>query len=287
MQVFLPPEIGFCFGVKRALRLVTSELKEARKIYSLGSLIHNPQVIEDLKRKGVVFVSDLSQVKGGTVIIRSHGVDQALIRQAKERGLEVIDATCPYVAKVQKIAKFLSQKSYRIVIVGLSTHPEIKGVMASVGERKTYVVKDSQQIKKIPLTGKIGVVAQTTESLDNFSDIVKNLVKRGKECRVFNTICKVIRRRQEETKELAKKVEAVVVVGGHNSSNTSQLVRLSQSMGVKTYFVEKEEDLDSVDWQGIKKVGITGGTSTPEELIVKIRNRLGPCSVTYKLLRNE
>ena len=272
--MFLPPEIGFCFGVKRALRLVTSELKKTRKIYSLGHLIHNPQVIEDLKRKGVVFVSNLSQVKRGTVIIRSHGVDPSLIRQAKERGLKVIDATCPYVVKVQKIAEFLSQKSYRIVIVGLSTHPEIKGVMATVGERKTYVVKDPQQIKEIPFTGKIGVVAQTTESLDNFSDIVKNLVKRGKECRVFNTICKVIRRRQEETKKLAKKVEAVVVVGGHNSSNTSQLARLSQSMGVKTYFVEKEEDLDSLDWQGIKKVGITGGTSTPEELIVKIRNRL-------------
>ena len=274
MQVFLPPEIGFCFGVKRALRLVTSELKREREIYSLGDLIHNPQVIEDLKRKGVVFVSNLSQVKRGTVIIRSHGVDPSLIGQAKERGLKVIDATCPYVVKVQKIAEFLSQKSYRIVIVGLSTHPEIKGVMATGRERKTYVVKDPQQIKEIPFTGKIGVVAQTTESLDNFSDIVKNLVKRGKECRVFNTICKVIRRRQKETKKLAKKVEAVVVVGGHNSSNTSQLARLSQSMGVKTYFVEKEEDLDSLDWQGIKKVGITGGTSTPEELIVKIRNRL-------------
>ena len=279
MQVFLPPEIGFCFGVKRALRLVTNELKKEGKIYSLGGLIHNPQVIEDLKRKGVVFVSDLSQVKGGTVIIRSHGADPSLIRRAKGKGLKVIDATCPYVAKVQKIAKFLSQNSYRIVIVGLSTHPEIKGVMASVGERKTFVVKDSQEIKKIPFTGKIGVVVQTTESLDNFSDIVKNLVKRGKECRVFNTICKVIRRRQEETKKLAKKVEVLIVVGGHNSSNTSQLAKLSQSMGVKTYFVEKEEDLDSVEWQGIKRVGITGGTSTPEELIVKIRNRLGRFSV--------
>ena len=279
MQVLLPPEIGFCFGVKRALRLVTNELKKEGKIYSLGDLIHNPQVIEDLKRKGVVFVSDLSQVKGGTVIIRSHGADPSLIRRAKEKGLKVIDATCPYVAKVQKIAKFLSQNSYRIVIVGLSTHPEIKGVMASAGERKTFVVKDPQEIKKIPFTGKIGVVVQTTESLDNFSDIVKNLVKRGKECRVFNTICKVIRRRQEETKKLAKKVEVLIVVGGHNSSNTSQLAKLSQSMGVKTYFVEKEEDLDSVEWQGIKRVGITGGTSTPEELIVKIRNRLGQFSV--------
>ncbi len=279
MQVFLPPEIGFCFGVKRALRLVTNELKTTRKIYSLGDLIHNPQVIEDLKRKGVIFVSDLSQVKEGTVIIRSHGVDPSLIRRAKEKCLKVIDATCPYVAKVQKIAKLLSQNSYRIVIVGLSTHPEVRGVVASVGEGKSFVIEDPQEIKKIPFTGKMGVVVQTTESLDNFSDIVKNLVKRGKECRIFNTICKVIRRRQEETKKLAKKVEVIIVVGGHNSSNTSQLARLSQSMGVKTCFVEKEEDLDSVEWRGIKRVGITGGTSTPEELIVKIRNRLGQFSV--------
>lgn len=280
MQVFLPPEIGFCFGVKRALNLVIDELKREEKIYSLGDLIHNPQVIEDLKRKGVVFVSSLSQVKKGTVIIRSHGADPSLIRKAREKGLKVIDATCPYVAKVQRIAKFLSQKSYRIVIVGLSTHPEIKGVMASVAGKKTYVVKDPQEIERIPFTGKMGVVVQTTESLDNFSNIVKNLVKRGKECRVFNTICKVIRRRQEETKKLAKKVEVMIVVGGHNSSNTSQLARLSQSMGVKTYFMEREKDLDSIDWQGIKRVGLTGGTSTPEELIVKIRDRLGQFSVT-------
>jgi 4-hydroxy-3-methylbut-2-enyl diphosphate reductase len=280
MQVFLPPEIGFCFGVKRALSLVLDELKREEKIYSLGDLIHNPQVIEDLKRKGVVFVSSLSQVKKGTVIIRSHGVDPSLIRKAREKELKVIDATCPYVAKVQRIAKFLSQKSYRIVIVGLSTHPEIKGVMASVEGKKTYVVKDPQEIEGIPFTGKMGVVVQTTESLDNFSNIVKNLVKRGKECRVFNTICKVIRRRQEEAKKLAKKVEVVIVVGGHNSSNTSQLARLSQSMGVKTYLMEREEDLDSIDWQGIKRVGLTGGTSTPEELIVKIRDRLGQFSVT-------
>ena len=280
MQVFLPPEIGFCFGVKRALNLVIDELKREEKIYSLGDLIHNPQVIEDLKKKGVVFVSSLSQVKKGTVIIRSHGADPSLIRKAREKGLKVIDATCPYVAKVQRIAKFLSQKSYRIVIVGLSTHPEIKGVMASVAGKKTYVVKDAQEIERIPFTGKMGVVVQTTESLDNFSNIVKNLVKRGTECRVFNTICKVIRRRQEETKKLAKKVEVVIVVGGHNSSNTSQLARLSQSMGVKTYFMEREKDLDSIDWQGIKRVGLTGGTSTPEELIVKIRDRLGQFSVT-------
>ncbi len=280
MQVFLPPEIGFCFGVKRALNLVIDELKREEKIYSLGDLIHNPQVIEDLKRKGVVFVSSLSQVKKGTVIIRSHGADPSLIRKAREKGLKVIDATCPYVAKVQRIAKFLSQKSYRVVIVGLSTHPEIKGVMASVAGKKTYVVKDAQEIERIPFTGKMGVVVQTTESLDNFNNIVKNLVKRGKECRVFNTICKVIRRRQEETKKLAKKVEVMIVVGGHNSSNTSQLARLSQSMGVKTYFMEREKDLDSIDWQGIKRVGLTGGTSTPEELIVKIRDRLGQFSVT-------
>jgi 4-hydroxy-3-methylbut-2-enyl diphosphate reductase len=280
MQVFLPPEIGFCFGVKRALSLVLDELKREEKIYSLGDLIHNPQVIEDLKRKGVVFVSSLSQVKKGTVIIRSHGVDPSLIRKAREKELKVIDATCPYVAKVQRIAKFLSQKSYRIVIVGLSTHPEIKGVMANVEGKKTYVVKDPQEIEGITFTEKMGVVVQTTESLDNFSNIVKNLVKRGKECRVFNTICKVIRRRQEEAKKLAKKVEVVIVVGGHNSSNTSQLARLSQSMGVKTYLMEREEGLDSIDWQGIKRVGLTGGTSTPEELIVKIRDRLGQFSVT-------
>jgi len=274
MQVILPQKIGFCFGVKRALKLALNEIKKGEKTYTLGDLIHNPQVVEDLRRKGIESIESLSQIRKGTLIIRSHGADPSLIEEAKKRKLRVLDGTCPYVLEVQNIAKSLSQKSYTIVIIGKDTHPEVRGVVASVKKGEIYVVENCQEVEKIPFSKKMGIVVQTTESLDNFGNIVKNLIKKGKECRVFNTICKIIRGRQKETYKLAREVEAVIVVGGYNSSNTYQLVKLCRSLGVKTYFIEREEDLETEKWKGIKKIGITGGTSTPKETIEKIKNRL-------------
>ena len=274
MQVFLPQEIGFCFGVKRALKLVLNEIKRNGKIYTLGDLIHNSQVVEDLERKGIESIESLSQIKEGTLVIRSHGVDLSLIEEAKKRKIRVLNATCPHVVEVQNIVKSLSQKSYLVVIVGSNTHPEVKGLMASVKNGKVYVVKNEREAEKLPSVRKMGIVAQTTESLDNFSNIVKNLIRKGKECRAFNTICRIIRERQEGILKLAEKTQAVIVIGGYNSSNTRQLVKLCRSSGAKTYFIEKEEDLDIEELKGIKRIALTGGTSTPRETIEKIKNKL-------------
>lgn len=274
MQVFLPQEIGFCFGVKRALKLVLNEIKRNGKIYTLGDLIHNSQVVEDLERKGIESIDSLSQIKEGTLVIRSHGVDLSLIEEAKKRKIRVLNATCPHVVEVQNIVKSLSQKSYLVVIVGSNTHPEVKGLMASVKNGKVYVVKNEREAEKLPSVRKMGIVAQTTESLDNFGNIVKNLIRKGKECRAFNTICRIIRERQEGILKLAEKTQAVIVIGGYNSSNTRQLVKLCRSSGAKTYFIEKEEDLDIEELKGIKRIALTGGTSTPRETIEKIKNKL-------------
>ncbi len=274
MQIFLPEKIGFCFGVKRALKLTLNEIKRNGKVYILGDLIHNPQVTENLRRRGIKSIEDLSQIREGTLIIRSHGEDPSVIKEARKRKLRVLDTTCPYVLRVQKIVRSLSQKSYQVIIVGTATHPEVKGVIANVTKGRVYVVKNSQEAEKLPFLKKVGIVAQTTENVENFNHIVKNLTKKTRECRIFNTICRIIRERQEETKKLAREVEAVIVVGGHNSSNTHQLVKLCQSLEVKTCFVEKEEELNMKEWKGIKRVGITGGTSTPKEVIEKIKNKL-------------
>ncbi len=274
MQVFLPQEIGFCFGVKRALKLVLNEIKRNGKIYTLGDLIHNSQVVEDLERKGIESIENLSQIKEGTLVIRSHGVDLSLIEEAKKRKIRVLNATCPHVVEVQNIVKSLSQKSYLVVIVGSNTHPEVKGLMASVKNGKVCVVKNERETEKLPSVRKMGIVAQTTESLDNFSNIVKNLIRKGKECRAFNTICRIIRERQEGILKLAEKTQAVIVIGGYNSSNTRQLVKLCRSSGAKTYFIEKEEDLDVEELKGIKRIALTGGTSTPRQTIEKIKNKL-------------
>ena len=274
MQVFLPQEIGFCFGVERALKLVLDEIKRGGKTYTLGDLIHNSQVVENLKRKGIESIENLSQIKEGTLVIRSHGVDPSLIEEAKKRKIRVLNATCPHVVEVQNIVKSLSQKSYLVVIVGSNTHPEVKGLMASVKNGKVYIVKNEREAEKLPSVRKMGIVAQTTESLDNFSNIVKNLIRKGKECRAFNTICRIIRERQEGILKLAEKTQAVIVIGGYNSSNTRQLVKLCRSSGAKTHFIEKEKDLDIEELKGIKRIALTGGTSTPRETIEKIKNKL-------------
>jgi len=272
MRIYLPRKMGFCFGVKKAIARVEDELKRGNdKIYCLGDLIHNPKVMEDLKRKGLKVIQDINQVKEGTVFTRAHGVDYKIVEEGKKKGLKIVETTCPYVLKVQKIARALAKKSYQIIMVGSVDHPEVKAVISNTPTDKLYVVKDPEQVMNIPLGEKVGVIAQTTESLDNFENIVKNLIKYGFEIRIFNTLCEVVRERQKETLNLAKKVEAMLVVGGHNSSNTGQLVRLCRSIGVRTYFVEGEEDINYKEIEKMEKIGITGGTSTPEKMIRNIK----------------
>jgi len=276
MQVIIPQKMGFCFGVKRALKLVKDEAKKDKKVYTLGDLIHNPQVVEELKKEGIKPIADLSQVKKGTIVIRAHGVDPSLKEKAVKKGLKVVDATCPYVLKVQKIAELISQKSYKIIVVGTASHPEIIGVTAKINKGKFYVIRTPQEVQKLPFIKKMGVIVQTTESLDNFRNIVKDLIKKSEECRVFNTICEVIKQRQEDAKNLSAEVEAMIVVGGHNSSNTYQLVKLCRNIGVKTSFIEKEDDLSLTEekYKNFNKVGIIGGTSTPKEVLKRVKEKL-------------
>lgn len=274
MKVFVPPKMGFCFGVRRALRLVEDELRKGEKLYSLGYLIHNPQVVEKLARRGVETVFELSQIKEGTVVIRCHGLSPSLKKQVLKRGLKVMDTTCPYVLRAQKTARFLSREFYTVVVIGLCDHPEVQGIIGNVERGKVYIIRNSQEAENLPFMKKMGVLVQTTETLDNFRNIVKNLVQKTEECRIFNTICKVIIKRRRLVRDLARKVEAMVVVGGRNSANTCQLAEMCRAMGVDTYFVEKGEDLKSAQLKGIEKIGVVGGTSTPEKAVEEIKNEL-------------
>lgn len=269
MKILLPLELGFCLGVKRAVERAKESLKKDKKVFSLGWLIHNPQVIEELEKKGVKTVNSLSQIKEGTLIIRSHGAPLSLIKEAKKRGLKIVDATCPYVRKVQNLAKKLKKDSYQVVIIGSPEHPEVKGVLSGLGkEGKT--VASPEEAKKIGEVKKLGVVVQTTENLDNFLKCVKNLLAKAEEVRIFNTICKVIQERQEATLRIAREAELMVVVGGKNSSNTRKLFELCQKEGKKTYFIEEAQELKKKKLEGFKKIGITGGTSTPLSEIEKV-----------------
>jgi len=272
MKIYLPEKIGFCFGVKRAVVSVEEELKKKRgEVYSLGDLIHNPQVMEELIKRGLKIISDLSGVKGGTVFTRAHGIDHNLIEEAEKREIRIIETTCPYVLRIQKIAHNLAEKFYHIVIVGSRDHPEIKSLISNTPTKNLYIVRTPEEVSQIPPVKKIGVLVQTTESLDNFKNIVNNLLEDRLEVRVFNTICRVVSERQEEAKKLARKVEGMIIVGGYKSSNTQKLVKLCQEIGTKTYFVEKKEDIDYQEIMRLNSVGITGGTSTPEKTIKEIK----------------
>lgn len=279
MKVLIPNQIGFCFGVKHAIELVEDELKKGNSdIYCLGELIHNPGVMHSLAQRGVRVISSFDQIKTGTVFTRAHGISHDLLQEGKTRGLRIIQTTCPYVMRVQRITRELASHSYHIVIVGSVEHPEVQAVVANTPTKKLSVIKEGRDVSTIPDVEKIGVVAQTTESLDNFRNIVKNLIKDRLEIRVFNTLCKVVVDRQEEAKELAKKVEAMVVVGGTQSSNTQKLAQICCANGVKTYLIDKPEDIDFDELKKLKSIGITGGTSTPEEMIKDIKKFLNHMS---------
>ncbi|RLE13629.1 4-hydroxy-3-methylbut-2-enyl diphosphate reductase [Candidatus Aerophobetes bacterium] len=278
MKVYLPRKIGFCVGVRQAIRMVEEELKKKEEIYCLGDLIHNPVVMSELASRGLKVLSDVTRIKKGTVFTRAHGVERAILEEAAKRGLRMVETTCPYVSRVQRIARNLSVQSYHIVVIGSAKHPEVRSVVSDLPTKKLSIVKTIKEIEKIPRVKKMGIVAQTTESLDNFKNIVKNLIENrledGLETRVFNTVCSVVRERQKETKELAGKVEAMIVVGGYKSSNTQKLAEICRNMGVRTYLIEKEEDIDLEEVKKINTVGITGGTSTPEKVIRNLEKKL-------------
>lgn len=282
MKIYVPQKRGFCFGVEKAIIRTEEELEKGDEVYCLGDLIHNPRVMDKLRQKGLKVISDLSKIKKGTVITRAHGVNQALVNEAQEKGIKIVETTCPYVLRVQKIARSLVEQSYTIVVVGSAEHPEIKSLIANVSAGKVYVVKNPHEVLRVP-GKKIGVVAQTTESLDNFKNIVKNLIKSRLEIRVFNTICRVVDERREEIKSLANKVDTMIVVGGYHSSNTSKLAKLCEELGMRTFFVEKKEDINFREMKKLNNIGITGGTSTPEKTIKEIYNML--CDVNKKSVK--
>lgn len=283
MKVYLPRKIGFCFGVRQAINMVEEELKKGnREVYCLGDLIHNPGVMRQLTSKGLKVICNLTQVKRGAIFTRAHGVNHTILEEGTKRGLRIVQTTCPYVLRLQKITQNLASQSYHIVIVGSAEHPEIKAVVCNTPSEKLNVISSAQEIKKIPPGKKIGVVAQTTESLDNFKNIMKNLIESRLEMRVFNTICRVVRERQRETKELARKVEAMVVVGGHQSSNTQKLAEICRSKGVKTYLVESVEDINLEEIRKLSSIGITGGTSTSEKMIKDLKKALLTNKLTNK-----
>ena len=274
MKVVLAETAGFCIGVKRALEMVLKAINENQpKIYTYGPLIHNPQVLELLRERGITILKPGEEIPAGLVVIRAHGIPLQERRLLEQAGGRIIDATCPRVAKVQAIIRRWAAKGCATLIVGDADHPEVRGLLGYT-EGRGYVVSTSQDVADLPDLNSLIVVAQTTQSESQFEATVHEITGRFPQAQIFNTICDATASRQAEVQELSRQADALIVVGGRNSGNTQRLVEISQATGIPTYHVETEQELDLVEISRYQTVAVTAGASTPNWLIGNVVNTL-------------
>ena len=276
MRVVLAKKIGFCFGVRRAIEMAEAALKNKETVYSLGSIIHNKQVVNKLSEKGLRVIKDIGKVKKGVIVVSSHGISPEIASRIRKRGLRFIDTTCPFVRKAQRIGRSLSDAHYDVIIVGDSSHPEVKALVGFVSGN-VFVVKDKNEAKRLNLrpNGRFSIISQTTQSVDNFLDVAKAILdKRPKELKVINTICKDVEARQEAARALTKVVDKMLVVGGKTSANTKRLYDVCRRISGKVYRIETDEDLDSAWFKTGRVVGITSGSSTPDWIVRRVVNKV-------------
>ena len=264
MRVEVARYAGICYGVERALQLAEEAAVSGTPVHTLGPLIHNPQAVTALRERGVEVANTLDDAPTGTLVIRTHGVEPALIEAARDKGLDVVDATCPHVSKAHEAAEELKRGGYTVVIVGEADHPEVEGIMAHAGG-EALVVSSAEELPDRMPTRRVGVVVQTTQSLRRLNEIVAAIIPRASEVRVFNTICSATSKRQQSAEELAENVDVMIVVGGHNSGNTTRLAEICAAVNPRVHHVETADDLDPAWFAGAESVGVTAGASTPDE----------------------
>ena len=280
-HILVAEHAGVCYGVERALNKAYEAAGQATApVNTLGPLIHNPRVVLELEDAGVGLAESLSDCKGGTVVVRAHGVVPQTIEDARDRGLEVVDATCPYVKKVHHAASRLSAEGYQVLVVGESGHPEVEGIMGHAGQGPR-VVSDVEDIAGLELGDRVGVVVQTTQTDERLAQVAAALVARCREVRVVNTICKATHERQQSAAALACSVDAMIVIGGKNSGNTRRLYQICAESCARTYHIESSDELDPAWFDACSRVGVTAGASTPaahiNQVIELLREFGGSC----------
>ena len=278
MEVIKAKSAGFCFGVKKAMETVYQqiELNNNKKIYTFGPLIHNEEVVKELKSKGVEVVDSVDELKAlkeGVVIIRSHGVSKDIYKILEERGIECVDATCPFVKRIHKIVDKESAAGKKIIIIGNDGHPEVEGIKgwsntpATVIENKDEALKFSCKSEE-----KICIVSQTTFNYNKFQELVEIFQKKGYDISVVNTICNATEERQTEAKQLAVSADVMIVIGGTHSSNTRKLYEICKNECQETHFIQTLDDLNLELPKSVRLVGITAGASTPNNIIEEVQN---------------
>ncbi|MDI6631474.1 MAG: 4-hydroxy-3-methylbut-2-enyl diphosphate reductase, partial [Thermoanaerobacteraceae bacterium] len=267
MEVKRAAWAGFCFGVKRAIDLaLKARAENTGPLFTLGPLIHNPQVVKFLADQGIQAIEELAAVKEGTLIIRSHGVEPEVLAAAQKTGLAVVDATCPFVKRAQQLARDLTAQGYTVVVVGDRNHPEVKGIVGWAGGQ-AQVVENPEEAAALPAFPRLGIIAQTTQPQANFEAVAEVLQQRNAEVKVFSTTCHAVAKRQQAALDLSRQVDVMVVVGGYASANTQKLTRLCLATGTPTYHIETADELKPEWFAGVKVAGLTAGASTPDWII--------------------
>ena len=290
MEIKVAKTAGFCFGVERAVDKVYEQAGK-KNIYTYGPIIHNETVVEDLEKKGVKVlhnIEELEELKEGTVVIRSHGVAKDVYDLMDKKGLQLVDATCPYVKKIHNIVKKASEEGQQVLIIGNPKHPEVEGIYGWC-ESKPFVVETMEELEKMEKNNifkgkKLCIVAQTTFNYKKFQDLVAFLSKKSYDISVFNTICNATEERQAEVRQLSKEVDAMIVIGGKSSSNTQKLYEISKRECANTYYIQTLDDLDFTMFnESINSVGITAGASTPNNIIKEVHKGMNEMSFEQML----
>jgi 4-hydroxy-3-methylbut-2-enyl diphosphate reductase len=275
MEVLLAEEYGFCFGVERAVDMVEEALAQGVQIRSLGALIHNSQEMQRLEAEGVTTITSPTEADpAATAVIRAHGVTPEVQRELEGRAAHVIDATCPFVTRVQHLAERAAAEGRDVVVAGNPDHPEMIGVVG-YAPNNTYVVRDASEVASLPALRRPLVVSQTTIKLQTFKEVADAVrTKSDTEPQVINTICSATRDRQDAARALAGQVDAFYVIGGRHSSNSVKLLAVCKEQCEKSFLIETADEIDPLELAGVKRVGVTAGASTPNWLIEQVVERL-------------
>ena len=272
MKVIVAQECGFCHGVRSAISMAEKILAQKRQVYSLGPIIHNRDMVERLARAGLRTVDDVGEIPSGTVLIRSHGAAPEQIAKIREKGLDIVDATCVLVKRLQQIASELGGAGYKVVVIGDRNHPEVQAVMGCAED--VVVVADESDLHRLPENGRLGVVCQTTQSPEHFGKMLGAIIRGGfSELKVINTLCKEVIKRRESAVQLCKQVDVMFVLGGLESANTRKLAELCKKYNSQTFHLQNWNELDKSMVFGKNVAGVTAGASTPEWIISEfVRN---------------
>lgn len=295
MEINIAKSAGFCFGVRRAVDTVYKESGK-KNVYTYGPIIHNDEVVADLERQGVRVIYDSREFRSlgeGTIIIRSHGVPKAIYDEIAEAGLDLVDATCPFVRKIHRIVERESREGRVVIIVGNNHHPEVEGIMGWCHTRP-IVIENREQAEAIAVDAdtKLSIVSQTTFNYNKFQYLVEIISEKGYDINVFNTICNATEERQKETRELAMRSDAMIVIGGRHSSNTQKLFEISKKECSNTFYIQTKNDLNMEDFHNIGILGITAGASTPNNIIKEVHESMAEMSFdqmleeSFKTIRN-